>query len=206
MTNVIKACLIQAKSGAMRSLVNLPRLKIVMDMDECMLCCEESVYNFDKVEGLERIAVTMEDNAGIMRVHLRPGLRQFLKEISSFSDVYVMTTAARRYARPAIKVLDPESNIFKRTWWREILVNGKDLTQLKEDYDENRTVLVDNMISNFESQPSNGILVKEFTTDPKDNHLQDVLALLKYLVDEPDVRTVLAPMYGKYPEAKKFIR
>jgi len=170
-----------------------------MDMDECMLCCEERIgsSNFKSKPGLETLTIHMGDTK--MKVHLRPGLRTFLHEVSKFADMYVMTVAHSMYADPAIQAIDPNGSIFKGIYSRDYFKHsrGKDLRLLGDRFDIKRTVLVDNMVENFAIQPSNGILVREFYDNPEDTHLNDVLKLLKKLVDVSDVRKILRPHWNQ---------
>jgi len=181
----------------------IPKLRVVMDMDECMIHSDLDNYFPHEEKGkLELVKAPFRDrNFGF---YVRPGLRMFLKEVSSFSQMYVMTTGIHDYMVPVIKALDPENKIFVSLLAREQLEgrqNGKDLRLLGEHFDEKRTLLVDDRLYNFGYQPQNGILVKAFEDDENDTQLYDVLELLRQLKDVEDVRTVLGPMYGKYPPA-----
>eukprot|EP01036_Dinobryon_divergens_P045799 gene45799-61216_t len=139
----------------------------------------------------------MDENKGPFRFHLRPGLHEFLNEVSKFSEMYVLTAAVSYYARPAIKAIDANGKFFKEVFSREQFnyLQGKDIRILGADYDEKRTVLVDNMLGNFNIQPYNGILVKDFYCDPHDRQLESLLTLLQHLKDEHDVRRFLGPRY-----------
>ena len=79
----------------------------------------------------------------------------------------------------------------------------KDLTTLKDAYDSNRTILVDNNIFSFLPQPTNGILVPAFYDNPKDNILPQVLDVVKQLQTESDVRPALHDMFDLTGHIKK---
>jgi len=157
----------------------------------------------------------MEDNTPV-HVRFRPGLKEFLKDISLVSDVYVFTAAMPVYARPVIKHIDPDGTIFKKSLFREScsqvrikklgsMIYVKDLKAFGDDiYDEKRTVLVDNNILSFYPQPDNGIHVTEFYDSAEDDELERVKELIFYLSVVPDVRVPLSKMFQIDENLKKF--
>ena len=147
-----------------------------MDMDECMIHSDVDSYPYKAKKGLEMREVPFDGRT--IRFYVRPGLSMFLEEVSSFSQMHVMTAGTYDYASTMIGALDPEGKIFASMRAREQLKDlskGKDLRLLGDDYDEKRTVLVDNASYNFGYQPDNGIWVRDFENDEKDTQLYDVL-------------------------------
>ena len=147
-----------------------------MDMDECMIHSDVDSYPYKAKKGLEMREVPFDGRT--IRFYVRPGLSMFLEEVSSFSQMHVMTAGTYDYAKTVIGSLDPEGKIFASMRAREQLKDlskGKDLRLLGDDYDEKRTVLVDNASYNFGYQPDNGIWVRDFENDEKDTQLYDVL-------------------------------
>lgn len=128
---------------------------------------------------------------------LRPGVFQFLSQLSTFAEVVVFTAGDVEYAGPLIAQLDPDSNTFQgRSLFRDATVKTifhdhvKDLSRLGRD--PRFTVLVDNNPFSFLFQPDNGVLCEPFFGDPADQHLlQVVLPLLKILACVSDVRPLL---------------
>lgn len=59
-----------------------------------------------------------------------------------------------------------------------------------------RVILVDDLHHNISNLPSNGIVIKEFTDDPKDTALLDMLKLLEKLDEMEDVRPFLKDKYN----------
>lgn len=177
----------------------LPKLQIVMDVDECMLFAYDISENEVKqLKNNSKAAIVWTEGPKSypLQVCFRPGLKNFLHEVSQFADLYVMTAGNGTYARPLIKLIDPDCSIFKEVITREKFdfKSGKNLEALGEKYDKKRTVLVDNMAMNFSFQRSNGILVREFLGDPYDDQLEYVLELLLSLDAVEDVRDVLEPV------------
>lgn len=201
------------------------RLTVVLDLDETLVrSCEEgdtpieleiaasigalqryaSYTFFAFLEVVFRIKIQCEDPEGgaperIMSF-LRPGVFQFLKQLSSFAEVVVFTAGDVEYASPLVAHLDPESKTFQGSLYRDSTVKTifhdhvKDLSCLGRD--PRYTVLVDNNPFSFLFQPDNGILCQPFYGDPSDQHLlQVVLPLLKFLACVGDVRPILRQRY-----------
>jgi Dullard-like phosphatase family protein len=172
---------------------------------------EEGEYRQDEdrggvkehIEGMVTKALTCEDQVPI-KLHLRPGLHEYLKELTEVADVYAFTAAMSVYARPVINHLDPDKTIFKHIWYRESctktrvgnrMLYTKDLKTLGDNYDSDRTILVDNNVFCFLPQRSNGILVPAFYDNPNDNVLPQVLNVVKELQNERDVKPALHDMF-----------
>jgi Dullard-like phosphatase family protein len=141
----------------------------------------------------------MEDDVELP-LYIRPGLHEYLRELTEVADVFAFTAGVPVYARPIIKYLDPEQKIFQKVWYRESCTRKqvgldalytKDLESMKQHYDPNRTILVDNRIYSFLPQPSNGIKIPNFFNEPEDDHLSEVLKVVKELQTESDVRPAL---------------
>jgi carboxy-terminal domain RNA polymerase II polypeptide A small phosphatase len=147
------------------------------------------------IEGLISKELEMDYGWGFCNLHVRPGLQEYLRELTEVADVFAFTAGMSVYAHPVIKYLDPEQKIFKKVWCRESCsVSGftKDLKKAMEHhFDPNRTILVDNNILSFIPQPSNGILIPAFYDDPEDDHLSEVLKVVKELQTESDVKPAL---------------
>ena len=195
-----------ASGASKRTASRFPKLKVVLDIDECLVHsmfgdeaeARQYEYRPDRVERCNQFELRMEDNVSV-RVNRRPGLDEFLKIAFEEFDVYTFTAAMPVYARPLIAVLDPELKV-KGRFYREdcTFQDGlylKDLTKI--DSDLSRIVLVDNNPTSFLLQPDNGIPVAEFFDNPKDDQLARLLPVLRMLAnDSEDVREPLADIFG----------
>lgn len=180
-----------------------------MDMDECMIHAADmdTEYRQDearkesksRVDGLRSDVIKCEDGMPVL-VHHRPGLSEYLKKVNEIADVYAFTAALPVYARPVLKTLDPDNSIFKQIWYRgscsRIRIGArtcysKNLKVLGDQFDEQRTLLVDNNIISHLINPSNGILMSSFYDDHTDRELDYVFDLLRHLEAERDVRPLL---------------
>lgn len=109
---------------------DLPRLRVVMDLDECMVSRSGGPLRWkDPLPGIESVEYMPENDpndrheydsdSDKLSMLLRPGLRQFLEEVSSFADLYGFTAGIAQYARPAFGQLDPEKKYFQKIWYSE---------------------------------------------------------------------------------------
>lgn len=200
---------------------SVPRLRIVMDLDECMVHSKDLLYGRTRErtkheqaqlawKHKESGAVIIEDFA----VYLRPNLSLFLKGVTEFADVYAYTAGTEGYAKHVFAHIDPDRKVFRRILYRHncVSVRGpirscliplnsghfqylKDLRKFGDEvYIPERIVLVDNNPISFQLQPENGLLVSDYTAksgQSDDSHLLDTLETLRHLSILPDVRPFL---------------
>jgi Dullard-like phosphatase family protein len=141
--------------------------------------------------------ITLPDGE-LVRVHERPHLHSFLKEVSSKYETHIFTAAMEVYAKPVVRMLDPHGDIFTQCWYREscqldasVGAYVKNLGDCWGDDKLKRIVLVDNNPLSFLASPENGILVSSFYNDHKDSTLPAVMELLHELDGHDDVRPIL---------------
>ena len=154
----------------------------------------------------------------LVHVHLRPGLSDFLQRVTERFETHIFTAAMPIYANPVLDKLDPTGNMFAGRWFRDSCTyhdsSGAYVKNLHRlpfvgygDGGENRldrVVLVDNNPLSFLSNPSNGILVNSFYTDPTDKTLPAVWDLLEELDEHhEDVRPVLQERFALHKTLNK---
>ncbi|XP_049404572.1 uncharacterized protein LOC125868027 [Solanum stenotomum] len=189
----------------------LQKLTVVLDLDETLICAYET-------SSLPTIICTQATEAGLkwfelecvssekeydgkpkinyVTVFERPGLHEFLKQLSEFANLVLFTAGLEGYARPVVDKIDLE-NLFSHRLYRpstistEFREHVKDLSCISEDLC--RVVIVDNNPFSFLLQPLNGIPCISFSPgQPHDNQLlEEILPLLKHLSEQKDVRPVL---------------
>ncbi|XP_043687245.1 CTD nuclear envelope phosphatase 1 homolog [Telopea speciosissima] len=189
----------------------IEKLTVVLDLDETLVCAYETsslpaiVRNQATEAGLkwfELECISSEKDCdgkpkvNHVTVFERPGLHEFLKQISNFADLVLFTAGLEGYARPLVDRIDVEKRISHRlyrpstisTKYRE---HVKDLSGISKDLC--RIVIVDNNPFSFILQPVNGIPCVPFSAgQPCDDQLLEVLLpLLKRLSLQKDVRPVL---------------
>ncbi|WJX38458.1 protein-serine/threonine phosphatase [Trifolium repens] len=193
----------------------LQKLTVVLDLDETLICAYETSSLPDTLKTqaieaglnwfeLECVLPTKEADGKPIINHVtvfeRPGLKEFLRQLSEFADLVLFTAGLEGYARPLVDKIDTE-NLFSLRLYRPSTISTgyrehvKDLASISEDLCH--IVIVDNNPYSFILQPHNGIPCVPFSaTQPHDTQLLDViLPLLKQLSDQKDVRHLL---YEKY--------
>ncbi|KAL3650270.1 hypothetical protein CASFOL_006673 [Castilleja foliolosa] len=193
----------------------LEKLTVVLDLDETLVCAYETSslpamlrkqateaglkwFEFECISSDKEF----EGNSKInyVTVFERPGLKDFLNQLSEFADLVLYTAGLEGYARPLVDRIDAENRFSHRlyrpsTISTEYREHVKDLSGLSKDLC--RTVIVDNNPFSFLLQPLNGIPCVSFSAgQPQDEQLlQVILPLLKDLSLQRDVRPML---YDKF--------
>jgi len=123
----------------------------------------------------------------------RPGVDEFLAEMSKLYEVVVYTAALSLYANPILDRLDPNNYIQHRLFRNSCLLANekivKDLSRLGRDL--NGVIIIDNSPSCYRLQPENGIPISTWTDDMNDVKLSQLAPLLKLLATVEDVRNYL---------------
>ncbi|CAH8360432.1 unnamed protein product [Eruca vesicaria subsp. sativa] len=190
----------------------LQRLKVVLDLDETLVCAYETSslpaalrnqaieagLNWFELECLSSDKKESDGKAKInyVTVFERPGLHEFLEQLSQFADLVLFTAGLEGYARPLVDRIDTRKVLSNRLYRPSTVSTPyrdhvKDLLTTSKNM--SRTVIVDNNPFSFLLQPSNGIPCIAFSAgQPNDTQLLDViLPLLKQLSEEEDVRPTL---------------
>lgn len=139
--------------------------------------------------------------AGVFVVE-RPGLSEFLEQISKLGELSIFTAGLPEYAMPILQAIDPTGAFFEG---RVVCRGGtstapeypcvKDLSRLGRDL--SRTLIIDDTPLAFLWQATNGVPVLGFRGDPDDNLLLGaVLPLLQLASEEEDVRPFLDTRFG----------
>ena len=164
---------------------------------------------FEKDEDDETI-LTDDDNKDLssskilntVGLFLRPGVKQFLEEVSKYFEVGIFTASVPEYADAVINYLDPENKFIKFRLYRNNCINIKDLFRVKnlkifQNIPLKKIILVDNNMYSFAPQLNNGILINSFIYDKDDTELSNVLTyLINYILPSEDVRKVNEQFFG----------
>jgi CTD small phosphatase-like protein 2 len=185
-----------------------PRLKVVLDIDECLV---HSVFPDDneyrqkefrpQLHGTksrcESFEMQMDDGQSCI-VNKRPGLDEFLQTCCREFDTYAFTAGLEIYATPLMNHLDPDGLLKGRFYRRDCTFRRgyylKDLETVSDDM--SRIVLVDNNPVSFLFQPENGIPVTSFYDDAADTEFESVLNVLRSLQSVDDVREPLGRIFN----------
>ncbi|XP_010689631.2 uncharacterized protein LOC104903313 [Beta vulgaris subsp. vulgaris] len=187
------------------------KLTVVLDLDETLVCayetsslppalCTQATEAGLKWFELECVSSDKEcegkPKISYVTVFERPGLHEFLVQLSEFADLILFTAGLEGYARPLVDRIDAD-NRFSRRLYRpsttstEYRDHVKDLSCISQELC--RVVIVDNNPFSFLLQPLNGIPCVPFSAgQPHDDQLLEVLLpILKHLSLQDDVRPVL---------------
>jgi len=156
---------ISSENRNFRNAVKSPFLKfppkkeytLVLDLDETLIS-----FKFTKI------------SMGIGKLHLRPGLEEFLEEVQKYYEIIVFTSGTKDYADAILSIIEQKNNskYFDGLLYREhtILMGKKyikDLSKLGRDL--SKTIIVDNLPHSFKLQRENGILINSFYGDNMDD-------------------------------------
>ncbi len=139
-----------------------------------------------------------ENGRGILKP--RPYLQQFLSEMSKKYELIIFTAGTKEYADPILDLIDQKKIFFdKRLYRNHAVVKDdiyiKDLSKLGRDL--SKVIILDNMPQNYELQKENGIFIRNYYGDDKDdNALRELIPILNKIAKNPknDVREELKKM------------
>ncbi|KAL3523983.1 hypothetical protein ACH5RR_016817 [Cinchona calisaya] len=189
----------------------LDKLTVVLDLDETLVCAYEtsslpSIVRSQATEAgikwfeLECLSSDKEmegkPKVNYVTVFERPGLHEFLRQLSEFANLVLFTAGLEGYARPLVDRIDA-ANRFSLRLYRPSTISTeyrehvKDLSCISMDFC--RMVIVDNNPFSFLLQPLNGIPCIPFSAEQQHDEqlLEVILPLLKHLSQQKDVRPVL---------------
>ncbi|KAL8731221.1 MAG: hypothetical protein Q9181_004380 [Wetmoreana brouardii] len=136
------------------------------------------------------------------RMAKRPGVDYFLRYLSQYYELVFFTSLPSMTGDPIIRKLDPY-HIVMWPLFREATryKNGeyiKDLSYLNRPL--SKTILLDTNPAHASLQPSNAIILKKWTGDPKDTELVSFIPFLEYIASmgHSDIRDVLKSFQGTH--------
>ena len=112
--------------------------------------------------------------------------------MSKYYELVIFTAAVKEYADNILDSIDEKKRIAYRLYREhtriEDFVSIKDLSMIGRDL--SRTIIIDNIASNFKVQPRNGIAISTWTGHPEDISLFNLIPVMKKLAVEgvKDVR------------------
>lgn len=192
--DILEVIIPPSKSNYSKHIPKIPYLNfapkkeytLILDLDETMI-------NFKFIDINQRLG----------KIHLRPGLENFLEVIKEFYEIIVFTSATKEYADTILDTIELKGNnkYFSGRLYREHNIQigqkfYKDLSKIGRDL--SRTIIVDNFNQCFKFQKENGILISSFYGDnTEDKALVELQKILIKIYNEKcDVRKSI----NKYKE------
>uniref|UniRef100_A0AAV1UI70 RNA polymerase II subunit A C-terminal domain phosphatase n=1 Tax=Peronospora matthiolae TaxID=2874970 RepID=A0AAV1UI70_9STRA len=166
---VIRLNLEEAKkfdTDNIRRQLGAKKLSLVLDLDHTLL----HAVRVDDVEG--KIATTDDIHfffiSGLDQQHvvkLRPGLTEFLTELSALYDLFIYTHGTRLYAEEIVKIIDPDETYFKnrvvaRTDTPDMF--HKSLKLLFPSCDDSMILVLDDRIDVWKDNEANVFLIEPY--------------------------------------------
>ncbi|CAA3024442.1 uncharacterized protein C2F7.02c-like isoform X2 [Olea europaea var. sylvestris] len=120
-----------AGGGKLLDASSLEKLKVVLDLDETLVCAYETsslpaMVHAQATEAglkwfeLECVSSDKEfegkPKINYVTVFERPGLNEFLKQLSEFADLVLFTAGLEGYARPLVDRIDAENRFSSRLY------------------------------------------------------------------------------------------
>lgn len=176
------------------------RGQLVLDIDETLI-----YSSVDPKADYEHDFMLYDDDLRQnVYVFKRPGLRIFLKYVSAFYDVSVISTGFSCYCDPILDELDTDGDIIQNRFYNDRLratMDGPkkdlDVLALPEGMPEGTgpVIAIGNDLSTFvPAQKENVIIVKPFQAEAEDKNDRELVKLIPFLcalADVPDVRSII---------------
>lgn len=125
---VSESVAVKAEHDTQKRLLQQRKLSLVVDLDQTIIhaCIEPTVGewqrdptnpNHDAVKDVEGFQLNDDSSRGLASgctyyVKLRPGLRDFLEEVSKMYELHVYTMGTRAYALNIARIVDPDRRLF----------------------------------------------------------------------------------------------
>ncbi|XP_038633627.1 CTD small phosphatase-like protein 2 isoform X3 [Scyliorhinus canicula] len=192
---------------------SVPNHSLVLGLDETLVHCQLTA-----MENVEFVfPVQFQDKSYQVYVRLRPYCKEFLENLSQFYEIILFTTATKDYADKLVDILDPQRRMIRHRLYRKdcICVQGNYIRELMVlGRDLAKTVVVDSSAETFACQQetpqqlpairnikhgkcgkkvkiANGIQIKSWLKDPKDQELRRLIPFLQNLAHLDDVRPTI---------------
>ena len=112
----------------------------------------------------------------VVRIHLRPGINEFLHEMLDCFTIVLFTSSIKEYADAVINCFDPKNEFFKHRFYRDHCQKSKNGKLIKDFsifpnlYLKN-CQLVDNSCAHYVNMINNGVPIINFVNNKDDNEL-----------------------------------
>ena len=159
---------------------NIKKYSLVLDLEETLLHLNMNINN---------------NNEGV--IDIRPGTIRFLDDLSEYYELIVFNEGEQKYTDLLIDTIEENKIYFEHRFYREHISIDNNNDVVKDLYKIGRSLdkilIVDNMPQNFKLQKNNGIMIKSFWGDNRNDNILSELAiiLIKIAKDGGDLRNGL---------------
>jgi len=162
---------------------------LVLDLDETLVHSSfRPVPTCDFILNINMDGVTHK-----VYVLKRPGVDEFLEEMSKYYELVIFTASLDKYANPLLDLLDPNGYLTGRLYREHCTRRGqmyiKDLDRLGRNMD--RTLIIDNSPYSYALHPFHAVPILSWFDDPQDTELIDMIPFLRDLTRSPSVTSCL---------------
>ena len=165
------------------------------------LSCPSFCLAISGIANHDNFCLQIEDVVHFVYVAKRPGVDEFLLEMSKHYEIIIYTASLNKYADPLLDLLDTHKVIRTRLF-RESCVyfEGsyvKDMSLINRDLSQ--SIIVDNSPNSYIFHPENAIDCSSFIDDLNDRELDQIGACLVGIKDVKDVRN-LCTRWREWPD------
>lgn len=167
------------------------RLLLVLDLDETLVYATEVP-----------LAAEADYEVPPYFIYLRPGVREFVRSVSSLFRLAVWTSSSPAYARAICPLVFDQPEFLEFVWASDRCTptrhfetdswcNAKPLRKLKRrGFELSRVLVVDDSPEKHTRNYGNLVAISPFTGDPNDDELVHLSKYLEQLASHADVRRV----------------
>jgi RNA polymerase II subunit A small phosphatase-like protein len=174
---------------------NMKKPLLVLDMDETLI---HTAHDDEQPPRAPDFTFSLDTCESSFDVYERPGVHEFLKQVSSDFEVAVWTAGTRDYAEPILDWLDRDGVITTRLYRDSCTLHRygfyvKDLGKLNRCL--SKIIIVDNNPRSFAFHQRNGIKCSDYYFDEYDEELKRIYQFLHHVKNVTDFRDVV-PKYN----------
>ena len=164
----------------------LNKKTLILDLDETLV--HSSFEPFQKND----IVLNINFDGIFYKIYVlvRPGVDEFIKNISKYYELVIFTASLSNYASPLLDILDKEKKIQYRLYRDKCtFLNGVYIKPLKKiGRNLKDVVIVDNSPLAYAFDNDNGMPITSWFDDKNDKELYSITFLLEFLSKTNDVR------------------
>jgi CTD small phosphatase-like protein 2 len=158
-----------------------------LDLDETLIT--SSLQPLSKVD--HEIDIINGNETTHIYLSMRPYVKEFIKDISSFMEIVIFTASQKEYADKVLDLLDPGRIYIRHRLYREscTIISGvyaKELSRMNRDL--SKVIIVDNSLISLVTNIDNSILIKNYEGDPMDIGLIYLSHAIKSICKYDDLR------------------